>query len=77
MIRAAHHPQDRRYPSVGAQGVRVCDRWRKSFKNFLADMGEPPRGARLERIDETKDFGPDNCFWRGPGTRTYPGGLDG
>ncbi|KKL06779.1 hypothetical protein LCGC14_2592630, partial [marine sediment metagenome] len=32
------------------KGIKVCDRW-MSFKRFLFDMGERPKGLTIERID--------------------------
>ncbi len=41
----------------------VCKRW-LSFENFVADMGEPPKGKRfLLRFDPTKPYKPSNCVW--------------
>jgi hypothetical protein len=51
------------YQSYGAKGVRVCRRWRKSFVNFLADMGERPDGKTLDRKDPTKSYSESNCRW--------------
>ena len=30
---------------------------------FLADIGERPRGLTLERIDNAKGYEPGNCKW--------------
>lgn len=46
----------------GAKGIKVCDRWR-SFKNFLSDMGEAPKGASIDRIDNEKGYELCNCRW--------------
>ncbi|WP_395088910.1 GIY-YIG nuclease family protein [Armatimonas sp.] len=52
-----------RYPKFGAQGIGVCERWRESFPNFLADMGQRPEEYVLVRKDVSKDFSPENCEW--------------
>ena len=55
------------YQSVGARGIRVCERW-NSFDNFLADMGERPAGIgassyAIGRRDQEGDFTPENSCW--------------
>jgi len=43
-------------------GVTVCESWR-NFETFYADMGEPPTGYSLDRIDNTKGYNKHNCRW--------------
>ena len=43
-------------------GVTVCKRWEK-FENFFVDMGEPPEGFSLDRINNLKGYSKKNCRW--------------
>jgi len=53
-------PQFRWY---GGAGVTISPRW-DSFENFLADMGERPAGASLDRWpDRAGNYEPGNCRW--------------
>lgn len=56
------HPANEHYRSLG---ITVCERWHgfEGFQAFCDDMGECPPGLTLERVDNSKGYGPDNCRW--------------
>jgi hypothetical protein len=55
----------KQYSYYGGKGISVCDRWRESFENFYADMGDRP--SELYSLDrypnKNGNYEPGNCRW--------------
>jgi len=64
MIARCYRPNNPAYERYGGRGIRVCERW-LDFHLFAEDMGDGILAdlfVYLSRIDDDKDYSPENCL---------------
>jgi len=64
MKQRCNNPNDSDYQCYGGRGIKVCDRWAKSYDDFESDMGEKPsKDHSIDRIDPDGNYEPGNVRW--------------
>lgn len=79
MKRRCYDPRSPKFYRYGARGVRVCPRWRKSYRAFehdIALMGlRPSIRHTLDRINNNGDYAPGNVQWATPTQQAFNRGV--
>ena len=66
MKQRCYNPNSAAYKNYGGRGIKVCDKWLKSFEAFYDDMGTRPEGMSIDRINNDGNYEPSNCKWSTP-----------
>lgn len=68
MIKKCYDKKTKLYPKFGGIGISVCDRWKDSFSDFVADVESeigprPDNTSFFTRIDSSGNYEPGNIRW--------------
>jgi len=67
------NPKSPSYRRYGGRGIKICNEWLASFKEFKAyideHLGERPEGHSIDRINNDGNYEPGNIRWAAPATQ--------
>lgn len=73
MIRRCYKENEQSYKNYGARGIKVCNKWKKDYKEFYnwAMQNGYKEGLSIERINNNRNYEPNNCKWATSKEQSY------
>lgn len=62
MKQRCQNPNNVAYKNYGGRGISLSIEW-MDFQTFVLDMGIPPKGWTLDRVDNNAGYSLSNCVW--------------
>ncbi len=63
MLCRCYNPKFHQFKDYGGRGIKVCPQWRHNYKQWYHDVAPRPPGLTFDRVDNDKDYTPENCRW--------------
>ena len=55
-----YNPHASNFQHYGGRGIKMHAEWRDSFEAFFRDVGDPPKGKRIDRKENSGNYEPGN-----------------
>lgn len=65
IVQRCENPKSPEFPNYGGRGIKICERWRQSCGEFVADVGRRPTpNHSIDRFPNNDgNYEPGNCRW--------------